>query len=178
MKDKLRGIYASTRANFIDNGRKIADLAICENFIREFGDKNSYFIYNSFGSEADTSAILATLLDLGKRVYLPKTEGEKMFSVPYGEMKRGRFGILEPCGEPYFGKIDVTVTPLLAVDKNGYRLGYGGGYYDRFFKENSTFRVGLGYFFQLTDENFADEWDEPLNAFVSERGVIYFKDIK
>ena len=69
------------------------------------------------------------------------------------------------------------VIPLLAVNSNGYRIGYGGGYYDRYLKDirtKNTKKVGYGYHFQLT-EFTADEWDEPLDFFVNEEGVTEFK---
>jgi 5-formyltetrahydrofolate cyclo-ligase len=65
-------------------------------------------------------------------------------------------------------------VPLLAVNDLGYRLGYGGGYYDRFLKGNPIKRVGLAYDLQRTAERFEEEWDEPLDGLVTEKGVYSF----
>ena len=64
--------------------------------------------------------------------------------------------------------------PLLAVNPRGYRLGYGGGYYDRYLKDARTLKVGLGYSFQLTEEFEEDGWDQPLDEFICERGIYRF----
>jgi 5-formyltetrahydrofolate cyclo-ligase len=97
-----------------------------------------------------------------------------MVAVPYGELRTNAMGIAEPVGQAYHGPIDVAVIPLLAVNESGYRLGYGGGYYDRFLKGNSIKRVGLAYDLQRTGERFEEEWDIPLDGLVTEKGVYSF----
>lgn len=175
MKVDLRQKLKKLRAEFCGKQRQTADEKIALLFAQNFCGYRSYFIYNSFGSEADTSRIIGCLLDSGKKVYLPRVEGEEMFPVPYGKTVKGAFGVEEPQGNPYFGDIEFTVVPLLAVNPQGYRIGYGKGYYDKYFKDARTLRVGLGYSFQL--ENFLqDGWDEPLDCFLCEKGITYFSD--
>ena len=141
--------------------------------MRLYGGYQSFFIYNSFGSEADTEGIISLCVGLGKRVYLPRVEGDNIVPVPYGKTVKGAYGIEEPLGQAFTGDIDVTVIPLLAVNKNGFRIGYGKGYYDRYLKNAKTVKVGLGYSFQLEDF-INDAWDEPLDAFLTEKGIHYF----
>lgn len=174
MKDDLRDKYKIKRRYFGNIVREEADRNILENFMAAYGGYESYFIYRSFGSEASTRLIPEELLAQGKRVFLPRTEGDMIVPVPYGQVKRGRFGIEEPTGVAYEGSIDVAVVPLLAVNSRGYRLGYGGGYYDRFLRDKNILKVGLGYRFQLTDEFEEDAWDEPLDEFICERGIFRF----
>ena len=174
MKKELRTKFRQARRLFDGSMRKECDGLIASAFLSEYGKYGSFFIYNSFGDEADTHKITAQLLAMGKSVYLPRVEGKNIVAVPYGALKKGAYGIEEPTGEPYFGRIDVAVVPLLAINSRGYRLGYGGGYYDRFLKQTDILKVGLGYFFQLTDEFTEDEWDEPLDSFVCERGIYRF----
>ena len=174
MKKELRTKFRQARRLFDGSMRKECDGLIASAFLSEHGKYGSFFIYNSFGDEADTHKITAQLLAMGKSVYLPRVEGKNIVAVPYGALKKGAYGIEEPTGEPYFGRIDVAVVPLLAINSRGYRLGYGGGYYDRFLKQTDILKVGLGYFFQLTDEFTEDEWDEPLDSFVCERGIYRF----
>ena len=173
-KQQLRQKFIRERAALPGDIRLLADRKISANFLAEFGGAGSYFIYHSFNAEADTSALISALLGCGRAVYLPRVEGDDMVTVPYGPLKEGRFGIPEPCGEAYRGDIEVTVAPLLAVGADGVRLGYGGGYYDRYFARANTLRVGIGYDFQFTEELFSEEWDMPLDAFVSESGVRRF----
>ena len=174
MKDELRYKFKILRKYFSGVRREEADRAIYECFFAAFSAYDSFFVYNSFGTEADTRAIIEGLVSAGKKVYLPRVEGKNIVPVPYGECSRGAFGVDEPVGEPYTGVPEVTVVPLLAVNNQGFRLGYGGGYYDRYLKDTATLKVGLGYAFQLTDELSPDEWDEPLDMFICERGIYRF----
>ncbi len=177
MKDDLRHKYKIKRKYFQHSRRTVADGAVADNFINFFGQAESFFVYYSFGSETDTHLLIKRLLEAGKEVYLPRVEGRDMVAVRYfegDELKKSSLGVSEPVGEAYGGKIDVAVVPLLAVNADGYRLGYGGGFYDRFLKNCPCIRAGIGYDFQLTDELKADEWDEPLDIFISERGIYRF----
>lgn len=177
-KDELRYKLKIKRRYFEGVRREYADLAILDNFIAALaeGGHESFFVYNSFGTEASTQLIIQRLLRLGKAVYLPRVEGENIVPVRiFGgdTLEGGAFGIQEPRGQAFDGLIDVTVVPLLAVNGAGYRVGYGGGYYDRYLRRTETKRVGLGYRFQLEEfEN--DCWDEPLDMFVCEKGIFYF----
>ncbi len=93
-----------------------------------------------------------------------------MRAVPYGKTQIGAYGIEEPSGQAFEGEIQVTLVPLLAVNKKLYRVGYGKGYYDRYLKNRRTLKIGLGYSFQI-EEFKEDEWDEPLDAFVCEKEI-------
>ena len=127
MKDELRYKYKILRKYFQNIQRMEADRAILECFSAAYMCYDSFFIYNSMGTEADTKEIIKTLLAAGKKVYLPRVEDKDIVPVLYGELKRGAFGIEEPAGEPYCGKIDVTVIPLLAVNGRGFRLATAAG---------------------------------------------------
>jgi len=173
MKDELRQKLKIKRRYFEGVRREVADANIRDNFFAAFGNYESFFIYKSFGTEADTRGLIDGLLSLGKKVYLPRVEGDIIVPVPYGETKKGAFGIEEPLGQAYAGEIDVTVVPLLAVNEDGFRIGYGKGFYDRYFKTAKTLKVGLGYYFQF-EEFCGEEWDEPLDLFLCERGIFNF----
>lgn len=170
MKDDLRTQLKIKRAAFHGAERERADGAVLKNFLNEFGGYESFFIYNSFSSEADTKGIINALIRAGKRVYIPRVEGENMVAVPYGKMRKGAFGIEEPEGQAFSGDIQITVIPLLAVNSSGYRIGYGKGFYDRYLKDRHTKKVGLGYSFQMADFK-EDEWDIPLDLFLCEKGI-------
>lgn len=173
MKDEIRYKLKIKRKYFQGVRREQADIAIAEEFLNVFSVYQSFFIYNSFSTEASTKLIIDELLSLGKEIYLPRVEGADIVAAPYGKTRSGAFGIQEPTGQAYFGSIDVAVIPLLAVNLRGYRLGYGKGYYDRFLKGKNIRKVGLGYFFQIEDFK-EEEFDERLDSFVCERGIYYF----
>ena len=82
---------------------------------------------------------LRELFNDDKKFYLPKVDGEKLLVCPYicrhdnSDLQKSSFGIYEPCSKPVSTEIlDVVIVPALMCDKNGYRLGYGGGFYDKF----------------------------------------------
>lgn len=175
MKNEIRYKLKVKRKYLGEIQRLEADRAILETFLQAFSKYDSFFIYNSFSTEARTDLIISELLKAGKRVYLPRTEGDKMVAVPYfgGNCRVGAFGISEPQGQPFTGDIEVTVIPLLAVNSRGFRIGYGGGFYDRYLNGKNTLKVGMGYGFQI--EEFDEEpHDVPLDKYLCERGIYDF----
>ncbi len=77
---------------------------------------------------------LRELLNDNKNFYLPKVDNVELLVCPYCKnLKKSSYGIYEPCSNPVNAEIlDLVIVPALMCDKNGYRLGYGGGFYDRF----------------------------------------------
>ena len=175
-KDEIRNKMKVKRRYFGEVVRLEADRTILETVLAAFADSESFFIYNSFSTEARTDLIIEELLKAGKRVFLPRVEGKNMLPVPYfgEELEKGAFGINEPKGEPYSGDIDVTIIPLLAVNSRGFRIGYGGGFYDRYLKDRNTKKVGMGYGFQFEEFN-EDAFDVPLDVYICEKGVYSFE---
>ena len=183
MKTELRRKYKTERKSFSGSARELADGAIADLIAEAFGGRESFLIYYSYSSEADTHGIIGRLLGAGKSVYLPKLVDGDIVPVRYfgnpEELEKGAHGIDEPkgqaCADGEAAGIEVCLTPLLCVNSKGFRLGYGGGCYDRYFEKNKNIlRVGMGYFFQYTDEFVEESCDEPLNMFVCERGIIDF----
>lgn len=114
-------------------------------------------------------------------VLVPRVEGDVMTAVPLTpetELVRSSFGILEPVGDPIDERteIDLVITPLLAFDDTGQRIGFGGGYYDKFFavRPRST-RIGVGYEKQrLAQPIEAEDHDMPLDGVATERRMYRF----
>ncbi len=160
--------------------RDLKEELLIENFYRAVfegktgaGIKRTFFIYLSFSSEAPTDKLIEKLKADGHRVYCPRIENGEMVAVPYSEeLALSSFGIREPLGEVYKGEIDVAVVPFLAVDQKGNRLGYGGGYYDRFLKKTKAERVAYGYAFQVVKEVPTEAWDEKIHLIVTDEEVI------
>lgn len=105
-----------------------------------------------------------------KVLLLPVTHRNGMTANPYegnDKMHRGKVGIPEPTTPPFEGNIDVIIVPAVAFDKQGNRLGRGGGYYDRFLKKqtHATF-IGVGYDFQLVDEVPVRKHDQKMHRII------------
>ena len=105
-----------------------------------------------------------------KVLLLPVTHRRGMTANPYegnDKMHRGKVGIPEPTTPPYEGEIDLIIVPAVAFDKQGNRLGRGGGYYDRFLKKQSHATViGVGYDFQLVDEVPVRKHDQKMHRII------------
>ena len=103
-------------------------------------------------------------------MYAPRMENGELVAVRLGEdFTVNGFGIREPIGESFQGETDYVVLPLLAVDEKGNRLGYGGGWYDRYLHKHKTAkRIAFCYDFQLRKEIPREETDERVDLIVTE----------
>ncbi len=178
-KKQLRKRMKERRGN--NENRDVKETLLIENTLAAIetlrlpdGEKN-VFCYLSYSSEAPTDRLIETLLEKGYAVYCPRIEGREMIAVRYGEdFTLSDYRIREPIGEPFDGEMHVAIVPFLAVDEQGNRLGYGGGYYDRYFAKNPhAKRVGYGFDFQVQAEVPVVDTDEPLHCIVTDKRVIY-----
>ena len=155
-----------------------SDAAIFEKLIAlpEFKEARTVFTYLSVEGEPDTREIINAAIDLGKTVAIPRVKGASMDAVPVKSLDGlsiGKFGIFQPAGEwPGIdaGGIDFVVVPGLAFDRLGYRLGYGGGYYDRFLSKCHAYSVGLCRSAHAFEVLPRDEWDVPVDCVLTELG--------
>ncbi|EAM8935419.1 5-formyltetrahydrofolate cyclo-ligase [Salmonella enterica] len=134
----------------------------------------------SFDGELDTRPLIEQLWRAGKRVYLPVlhpfSPGNLLFLHyhPQSELVTNRLKIQEPRLNVRdvlpLSKLDVLVTPLVAFDEDGQRLGMGGGFYDRtlqHWQQHGLAPVGYAHDCQLVDKLPVEEWDIPLPAVVT-----------
>jgi 5-formyltetrahydrofolate cyclo-ligase len=95
-------------------------------------------------------------------------------------LKQDDFGIWVPENPEFTAPeaIDVLLVPGLAFDKQGYRLGFGGGYYDRYLNRVRTnaFTIGIGFDCQLTEALPREAFDKKLCALCTESGIIEIAD--
>lgn len=173
MKEDTRRQLKTLRNALSVEERNAKAEAICRLFMGSYGGYSSFLAYSSIRSEVPTEGLIQALLASGKQVFLPRVEGDDIAVVPYGELERGSFGILEPAGKATEIVPEVCIVPLLGINREGYRIGYGKGFYDRYLKGHKCISVGLGYSFQLADF-VKDPWDMKLDAFISEDGIIRF----
>ena len=145
-------------------------------------------MYLAVGGEIDCSGLLAQAHAAGREIYLPVLSGLALRFARYrpGEpLLANHFGIGEPAADkPRLvsgSALDVVLTPLVAFDANGNRLGMGGGFYDRsfaFLRWRIAWRrprlIGLAHEFQRVETLRAETWDIPLLAAVTECGVYEF----
>ena len=135
----------------------------------------------SFGLEVDTWGLVDRLLAAGKRVYVPRAAGrtKQLHLHPYPcELKRLSFGLKQPKSscpeldpEEIDRQIDVALISGLAFDGRGFRLGYGGGFFDRFLAGRPFFKVGLAYGSQVVERLPSEAHDIPMDAVISDKSI-------
>ncbi|MCD8206086.1 MAG: 5-formyltetrahydrofolate cyclo-ligase [Clostridia bacterium] len=173
-KSELRKTMSAMRVSLSPDEKKSLDDAICENALRACAGVGSVLLYSSVRGEVSAEKLVEEFLSRDVRVYFPKVLQGEMFAAPAGPMKKGTFGIEEPLSPPYFGDIDIALVPLLALNVRGFRLGFGGGYYDRFFAGKKIKKVGLSYSFQMNRDFKEDAWDIPMDAVITEKGAFIY----
>ena len=143
---------------------------------------DAVMLYLNMRSEVETTDLLEGLLNSGKQVCAPVVDTERLELIPRRihsiktELVRHRYGMLEPnaiC--PIFPTehLQLIVVPGIAFDCNGYRLGYGKGFYDRFLmKCPRAIAIGLAYQIQLVEDTFPQVWDMPVQHIFTETNRI------
>lgn len=135
------------------------------------------FIYVGQETEVNTTLIIQDALAKGKRVLVPKTvslghmEACEIDSME--DLSPGLHGILEPKDLAYQmdpGKIDIAFVPCVAFTKEGYRLGYGGGFYDRFLPRGRFKRILVAFSEMEEDALPRDVFDEKVHGILTEKG--------
>ena len=144
----------------------------------ELAGASTVLAFSSFGSEVDTAPLIGRIRAAGATVLLPRVEGQRLRLHVVGqddELAPSSFGALEPVGGPELtpASIDAIVTPAVAFDRSGRRVGYGGGFYDRLFDEaTATARVGIAFSIQVVEEPLpSGAFDRPVHVIVTEREV-------
>ena len=136
--------------------------------------------YVSYGVEPSTSEINQSFLKAGKRLLLPRVHGDVLEWIEWngdGAQLKCTKQLFEPIGRPVLdiSGIGAIVVPALRIDREGFRLGQGGGYYDRALIQLPGWRIGLVHAFELTNEILPREvHDIALNAAATPSMVVRF----
>ena len=191
-KKALRTKYLEKRNQMEPEKRKEASGKIREWVFanKRFKAAETIFVYASYKSEVETKGIIQGALRLGKRVALPKVHGTEMFFYEiksWDELFPGYQGILEPQNEgrepvvPASG--DVMLVPGAVFDRKGGRIGYGGGYYDKYLNKvfsacgYKPYCMALAFACQICAGKIpAEEHDKKMDCILTERRVIMPKE--
>lgn len=136
----------------------------------------------SFGTEWDTRAIIERAWEEGKKIASPVTISKprqlnfRVFT-SFDELVPGYAGILEPdpdsCPLVVPEEIDLLIVPGLAFDQEGYRMGFGGGYYDRFLEHYHQDEIALAAEFQILAKVPCDSHDAQVRTILTEKRRIH-----
>lgn len=174
VKGNIRKLHLEKRAILADKTNY--DKAVEEGVITFAKDFNVVAIFNSFGDEINTKGMIQRLLDMDKIVACPIIKNRVMRFVQVenlDDFKEGYFGIHEPTGKNVIEKddFDLVIVPLLAFNDKLFRIGYGGGYYDKFLKNIEAFKLGVAHSWMHTDVSFEDVYDISLDNIMTEKGL-------
>lgn len=182
-KKDLRNIIMDKRQMVEVDNKKLWDKKIKEQLLNseEYKNAKTIFIYVNMSDEVNTIEIIKFMLKDGKQVAVPKVitglkSMEALEIKNFSDLSEsGVFGILEPTMEAknISNKIDISIVPGLAFDCKKRRLGYGGGFYDKFFEKypNST-KIALCYEYQILDEIEVETFDKEMDIIITEEKII------
>jgi 5-formyltetrahydrofolate cyclo-ligase len=144
----------------------------------EVGGAKTVMVFSSFGSEVPTGPLVERLRALGIVVALPRIERVDLVAVPFvpGDPVRATtFGAVEPVAPDVIdpAALDVVGVPGVVFDRQGGRIGYGGGFYDRFLRGLDAFTVGVAFGLQVIEGPLpTGNFDLPVQAIVTEQETV------
>lgn len=184
-KAALRALAKERRQRLTPEQRAAYSQSICRHLLAlpELAQAGTVMSYMALRPEAELAALHESLRARGTRLCFPVTrEGGRMEAVagaPEGPWTAGRFGIREPVGGEVVppAQIDAVILPCVAFDGSGTRLGWGGGYYDRYLAHcPGALTIGAAFAVQELERLPREPWDRPLALLVTEQGLRRFAE--
>lgn len=182
-KKQLRKVLIEKRRLLDKEYRYAADLEIARKVLelKYYQAASNVFIYSSTDDEADTVLITQKALSADKKVYFPKVVAAGIMNfyqvkAPAQDLCSGYMGILEPdtsrCDAAQCTP-DIIIMPGVGFDNNLNRLGYGGGFYDRYLERLSddTVKIAISYDVQHVDKIPVLENDIKADILITEKGI-------
>ncbi len=180
-KAALRRLWREKRESLPPDVRSERDTRLC----RVVSESASYryaeclLAYAPVGCEIDVFPLVRLALAEGRRVALPRTHGGGVMTFHYisseEELILGNLGIREPQEDaPLFGEFPLALclVPGIVYDRSGLRIGYGGGYYDRFLRDREIATLGIVYRDFILPSLPGGRYDQRVAALATERGIL------
>jgi len=188
-KEELRKKYLKERSEIPQNKISSWSQKINKQFLNlpQLETAKKVMAYASMRKEIETFDLMEELLDQGYLLYLPYTRKDKIdlgtaqINDLDSDLKEGVYGVQEPVarirGEEIPEDLDLIIVPGACFTPEGYRIGYGGGYYDSFLTKhaNGALKVGFCYDRFIVDSIPVEEHDVPVDLIVTEKEVIRIK---
>ena len=160
---------AMTEQEIESKSQRLTELFLATDAYRQAKTIYGYLPYNQ---EVRTEALLEQALRDGKRVAVPKCYGDEMRFIyldDLSKVEKGYCGIPEPVDDEPVGDdpTALLLMPGLAFDEEGHRIGYGGGFYDKFLMQEPEHpTLALCYDFQMLPELHTEEFDIPVDRVI------------
>ena len=182
MKNQLKDSILEKRnslseAEIIEKSKKIEDNLFN---LEQYKKSKTVMFFVSFNSEVNTHDMIKKALK-NKTIIVPKVEHheiEPSVIIDFDNLIPARFGILEPIEimKIVYKNIDMVLVPGIVFDKEGHRIGYGFGYYDRFLRKvTKAKKIGLAFDFQVVDKIPKESHDVPVDMIVTEERIVKCK---
>ncbi len=168
-------IPLSTRENYSERINKLIKST------SYYKNSKTIMVFLSFNHEVDTHKFIKDAISEGKRIVVPISIHETRELIPselkdFNELEIGYFNILTPKEEfirPVAKEeIELIIVPGIVFDSHGFRIGYGGGYYDRFLSDiaKKVPKIAIGFSMQLIEQVPRESFDIPVDMIVTEKG--------
>ena len=187
VKEDIRRSLLKRRRSLSKEELKQVSCKINTHLINEIQNRDlkKILVYQSIDNEPSIEQTTELAWQKDIEVYIPKVISKEKIIInrlrKNSSYSKNKFGIKESndLDTVELAEIDLAVLPLVGIDLNGFRLGYGGGYYDRFFNQESglsrkPFIIGAGYAFQVLEVSFAEDHDLKCDSVITEKGVLKF----
>lgn len=183
IKAKLRGDLKKRRITMPERKKTALDAKIQNRLMNlwAFRQADTILTYVSTPIEVDTKRMIEAALKMGKTVAVPRCKSAERQMNFYlikslNELSPGTFGVLEPLSDTRKPFTDfnnsLCVVPGLAFDVNGYRLGYGKGYYDRFLRNYTGTTIGICYDDNIKERLPHGKYDVAVQMLITEKEVL------
>lgn len=180
LKAELRRKYREIRTGLSPENKQEMDRQVLRRVrnLWQYRENDILLTYVSTAIEVDTRALIEAALADGKRVAVPRCvpgtrNMEFYFIGGIDELEPGTFGVLEPVIGKHEKMTDFShglcIVPALCYDWAGFRLGYGGGYYDRFLSGFGGCMIGIGYSSCVRRVLPHGRFDRPVELIVTEK---------
>lgn len=183
-KNLREQILAIRKSLSVDKVESYSDIIMNNLITSELYKKATNIMsYVSFNNEVNTHKFIKKAIEDGKKISVPYIDSKNKIMMPcliddISELVPGYFGILSP--DPNNLKIideksiDLVIVPGAVFDISGYRIGYGGGYYDKFLPllRKDALSVGLAFSFQVIDKVPFEKYDIPVDFIITEKDFI------
>ena len=180
-KKELRRSLSEKRKSIPENVKLVYNEKIFQNLLtlKPFIESETVLCYYSVKDEVSTLKLIDYVLEkTDKRLALPKVHDNgkmEFYCVDNtSQLDVGYKGISEPTGneEMFSGEDAVCITPGLGFDRNGNRIGYGGGYYDRYLEKKKIIKVGLAFTEQMSDRLEISSFDIRMDFVITDKEII------
>lgn len=183
LEEQKKALRGETRAAVNSLEKQYTEKADCDIFglltgLSEYRDASTVFCFVGTSEEINTVPILEDALHSGKRVGVPKCVVRGIMEVreikSMGDLAAGAYGILEPgdqCPVIDPKEIDLAVVPCMTCSSDGRRLGYGGGFYDRYLERTGAVKAVICRERIMRENIPVDSHDKVMDIVISEKGI-------